>query len=445
MQAAGRVGMFERHFHTEEDRLGREQALLNSDGFEERRPSLLGCRAHDAQERAPIHHPVARQMSGVGVEQTDFVRCHQHETCLVDAPSPGASEHLEDFVGLERVFEFIAPVRFAGEGDAAKGEIDARGQAHGGYDRAKLSRLGQGLDHSGARPVAEAAVVEGDAGLEQAGEVIAHDLALGDAQLQRIRARQVAGQVSGEGFRRLAARGEHQHGAQVVGERLRDRAWPVASNLGWQIIIEVLDMDFFKRNGAVLVADQVGVASQTPQPLDHVLRIADAAAQQQELCGGRGQGDGQLVVEPAVGVPDHLVFIDDEQAWAGALHQAVLLCFERGDEDRRVEILGQVARGDADVPPARPPLGQFVVRQRACRNGIDRLAPIMALLGPDLENQCLARTGRRLDDDVTARTQGADRFLLPEVGHDHLVQGGQAGQLIRERLHALEHRPGKRA
>ena len=93
-----------------------------------------------------------------------------------------------------------------------------------------------------------------------------------------------------------------------------------------------------------------------------------------------------------------------------------------------LEILRQVAGGDADVPAARAPFGEFVVGQRAGRHGVDGLAAVLALVGPELEDQRLARAGGRLHDDVLALAQGGHGLLLPEVGHGDLVEGGSFGQ-----------------
>src|SRR5439155_426845 len=116
--------------------------------------------------------------------------------------------------------------------------------------------------------------------------------------------------------------------------------------------------------------------------------------------------------------------------------EPALLRFERRDEDRRVEIIREIAGGDADIPSTGAPFSELVVRQRAGRYGVNGLPVVLALVRPQLENERLARAGGRLHDDVLALAQRGHGLLLPEVGHDHLVQGGQTFELFRERRHA---------
>ena len=90
---------------------------------------------------------------------------------------------------------------------------------------------------------------------------------------------------------------------------------------------------------------------------------------------------------------------------------------------------GQIASGDADLPAAPAPLGEFIVRQRASWDGVNRLAARLARMGPQLEDQCLARAGGRLDDDVLAFPKRSHGLLLPEIGHSDLVERGKLGEL----------------
>ena len=96
----------------------------------------------------------------------------------------------------------------------------------------------------------------------------------------------------------------------------------------------------------------------------------------------RRQRHREFIVQAAVRVAEHLILVHDEQRWPIAFDQPALLSFERGDEDRRVEIFGEIAGSDADVPAARAPFGEFVIRQRASRHGVDRLAVILPLVRP---------------------------------------------------------------
>ena len=188
-------------------------------------------------------------------------------------------------------------------------------------------------------------------------------------------------------------------------------------------------MDLLQRHGAFVVANQDGLAAEALQPFDDVLRVAHAAAEQQQLRLRRRQRHGQFVIQAAVQVAEHLVFVHHQQGGAVALDEAVLLRFQRGDQHGRAEILRQVAGGDADIPAAGAPFGELVVGQRAGGHGVDGLPAILALVGPELEDQRLAGAGGRLHDHVLALAQGADGLLLPEVGDRDLVEGGQFGQL----------------
>ena len=116
--------------------------------------------------------------------------------------------------------------------------------------------------------------------------------------------------------------------------------------------------------------------------MDDLLRIGDAAAQQQQLRMGRRERERQFVVQSTVRVAEHLVFVHDEQGRALAGDEPVLLRFQRGHEDGRAEIFRQIASGDADRPAAPAPLGEFIVRQRTSRDGVNRLAARLARMGP---------------------------------------------------------------
>ena len=60
---------------------------------------------------------------------------------------------------------------------------------------------------------------------------------------------------------------------------------------------------------------------------------------------------------------------------------------------------------------------------------------VFTLVRPQFENQSLARAGRSLHDDVLTLAQRGHGLLLPEIGHHHLIQGGQTFELFRERQH----------
>ena len=134
-------------------------------------------------------------MAWSGIEQAELIGGDEDETGFVQTTAAGASEHLEDFIGAERLFGDVAPVGFGGEGDAAQGEIDAGGQSHRGHDDAQLAGLGERFDDAGARAVTQTAVMISDAALEQFGEVFADDEFLVLAELERIGRRQDYGRA----------------------------------------------------------------------------------------------------------------------------------------------------------------------------------------------------------------------------------------------------------
>ena len=123
------------------------------------------------------------------------------------------------------------------------------------------------------------------------------------------------------------------------------------------MVIQTARVHFFQRNRTQIEPDQDRLPTQALQPFDHVLGIADTPAEQQQLRLARGQGQSQFVIQSAVGIADHLVFVDHQQRRAVALNQPPLLGFEGGDENRRVQVFRQITRGNADIPAARPPFG----------------------------------------------------------------------------------------
>ena len=71
-----------------------------------------------------------------------------------------------------------------------------------------------------------------------------------------------------------------------------------------------------------------------------------------------------------------------------------------------------------DIPTAGAPFREFVVRERAGRDGEDGL-PFERRI-EQLENVSLAGAGGRLHDHVLPALQGAHGFLLPKIGDDQV-------------------------
>ena len=137
-------------------------------------------------------------------------------------------------------------------------------------------------------------------------------------------------------------------------------------------------------------------------------------------------------------IGDHLIFVDDEKPRTVAPQKAGALRFQGRDENLRAEIQREIARRDAHIPAARAPFRELVVRERARRHGKNRL-PFQRRI-EQLEDVGLARTGRRLDDDVLPIAERADRFLLPEIRDDEIYFESRAasGKVDGISPHALQ-------
>lgn len=121
----------------------------------------------------------------------------------------------------------------------------------------------------------------GDAGFEQAREVFADNLLLLNGKLKWIGRRQQAREFGGHGFGGLPARSENQNRAEIFSEGFGDEARPVTANFPGNVVIEIVRVDFFKRNRALIVTNQDGFASEAREPFHDVLRVGYAAAQEQ--------------------------------------------------------------------------------------------------------------------------------------------------------------------
>ena len=313
LQSARGLRVAEGFLDAEEDGLGGEESGLDADGFEEGVLAQFIGSGHQVEERGPVDHPGAGEVRGLAVPESETLWGDEDIAGLVDAATSGATEHLEDFVLADGDLDAVALVGFGGHRDRAEGEIDAGGEAHGGDDDAELSGLGEGFDDAGADGVGEPGMVVGDARLEELGEVFADESALGVGELEGIRIGKFAGDLGSDRLGLLAARGEEQHGAEGFGEGLGAEPGPVPADLGREPPVEVLDEDLVERHGADVVADEGGVATEAFEPVDDVVGVGDGSAEEQELGALGGEGDGKLVVQAAVVVSEHLVFVDHQE------------------------------------------------------------------------------------------------------------------------------------
>ena len=371
----------------------------------------------------------------MAVTDADLVSRDQAVADLVDAAPAGAPKHLVNFIRPDRHFQVIPSVGIGGQGDAAEGKINAGGQAHRGHDNPKLAGLGQRLDHAGPSAVAQSAVVIRHPRLQHPSQAIADKFPLPGTQLERVWIRQVPGYIGCKNLGGAAARRKNQDRPQPLRECLGREPRPITANLRRDIVIEHPGVHLLKRHRPVVVPHPLRVTAQALQPCNDMARVGHAAAEQQQLGLGRCHGDGQLVVESPFGVAQHLVLIDHQQLGTIAVEEAVFLRLQRGDDDRRVEVLRQIAGGDSDVPAARPPLGEFVIRQGAGRHGVDRLTGVAAVIGPQLKNEGFAGASGRVNNHIPAGPQMLHGLLLPQVRHNNLVQSGKTIQLLPKLPH----------
>ena len=92
------------------------------------------------------------------------------------------------------------------------------------------------------------------------------------------------------------------------------------------------------------------IAPQPPQPFYHLIRIGHTAAQEQQLSARRRHGQSEFIVQTAVEIADHLVFIDHQQVRPIAMHETALLGFQSCGENRGIQILCQISRGNPHRP-----------------------------------------------------------------------------------------------
>ena len=237
-----------------------------------------------------------------------------------------------------------------------------------------------------------------------------------------MRTGQLSGYVRGEFFGVGSSGSEEQHRPQPLGQGLGAQAWPVAADLRRQSPVEFVGEDLVQRHGTDGVFDHFDGTTQTAQPVGHLIRVGHRAAQKQQLRLRWSQCQGQFVVQSSVFIAEHLVLVDDEQGGAIASDEPVFLCFEGGDKNWGVEVLGQVAGGDAYVPAPGSPFSQLVVGQRPSGHCVNGLTPVSARLRPQFEHQRLAGACGRMDDHVLARSQCRHGLLLPQVRNNELLQ-----------------------
>ena len=360
--------------------LGADRDLLDAveraAQFDRRRERLLialGGAAHDANEARPVDLGGAFQLPRASIAQARKVRQHQDVADLIQPAAAGAPKHLQKLIRLHVPLEASRQITRPGDENRAHGEIDAGSQPHRRDDDIELSGFRERLDQAGADRVAKSAMMIGDAAAQEFREPFAREGFLFGGKRQRIAQRQSRGDGLRHLFAGVAARREDQHRRQVRAQRFSNRARPEAFALDELRFRQGAQIDFLERNRPFVVRDEDRVATDASKPFHHVLRIFHAAAEKQELRFARRERERQFVVHAANRVGNHLVFVDHEKLRAVPAQEAGTLRFEGRDQDPGVEIQRQIAGRNANVPAARAPFRQLVVRQGPCRHGKNRL------------------------------------------------------------------------
>ena len=335
---------------------------------------------------------------------------------FIQAAPSRATEHLQQLIRLHLLLEISRHVTRVRDDDGAHGKIDPRRQPHRGDDGAKLAVFRERLDQARALRVAQAAVVKRAPHAQQPRQRGTGELLLPVRERKRIVARQPGGDFAREIFRGFSARCEEQHRPELRVQRIHHEPRPPPANPLPATVREVFQIHLLQRHGAFAVRHEHRIASDAAQPVHDILRISDAAAEEQQLRFRRREREREFVVRATHGVRDHLIFIDDEQLRPVALQQFSFLRFKCGHEHLRIEPQREVAGGDANVPPARAPLGELVIRERARRHGKDGLAA--QFRHEQLEDERLPRPRRSMDHDVAPLPQSAHGILLPKIGDD---------------------------
>ena len=417
---------------TEDGRHFGEKALGEGLGGFEGIFGFEGRVLHHAEKNRPREQGAAMQTRGPSIKNGRTVAAGDDVAFVVEPATASAAVHLQKLIWGEFMLAGSVVVSRAGDMDAAHAEIDACGESHRRDDDAELACFGERLDNTSTCAVAEAAVMKSDAPLDQGAQIFAAHAALLGREVERIAHWQIGGETAGDGFGFFASWGENEQRREIGHHHGGGKTRPVVLKLS-RALRQGLHRRFFERHRTVFRHDDLGFAPETAQPGDDVVRIRHGAAEQEQTRVRRGERDGGLVVRAACVVGDHLVFVDDEQRGPLAAHEALELRLQRGDDDRRIDILRDVAGGDADMPLRVLPFGVFVIREGSRGHGVDGLAAEMTPLMQQLKDVRLPRAGGRADDDIGARTQQIHRLVLPGIGELELVDVGEHGARAKGR------------
>jgi hypothetical protein len=380
---------------------------------------------HHAEEGRPVQPAAALELQGTGLPEPRGVACPEGVATFIQAAPAGPAEHLQQLVGPHLALRMVGGVTAVRHEHRAEREIDARGQTGRGDDHVEPAGLRPGFDQVAPLFVGQAAVVQAHALAQQAVEVVAGDGPLGGRQMRAIAQGESLGDLAGDLFRCPAAGGEDQDRPEVGQDRPHHRPGDVALDAARFPALQGVQRDLLQGDRSTLFLNQGHGPAKVPQPFGHRPGVGHAAAQEQEPGLRRGQRQDGLVGRPPPFIGQHLVLVDDEEVRTASLEEAVALRLQGGHDHGGAEVFADVPGGDAHVPTQGAPLGPLIVGQGPGRHGVDGL-PAVAMPHQQFEDVGLARAGGGLDHHVLALAEGAERFLLPQVGEDEpLVRHGE--------------------
>lgn len=236
---------------------------------------------HDAQKQRPSKNTATVETGGAGIRETGTLTGGDDAAALVQTAATSATEHLEEFVRAEAVLTAAIVKSGGGDVDAAHREVDASGESHGRRDDAQLTGFGQRLNDTSAGGVGEAAVVVGDAVLQQLGEFFAAHSALLGRELKGISLRKFGSELAGDGFGFLSARSKDQQRSEVGEQDRGGEFWPIAVEMAGHALGQGDVRNVLQRDRALFGGDDFGRAAEVAQPGGEVLGVGDRAAQQE--------------------------------------------------------------------------------------------------------------------------------------------------------------------
>ena len=280
----------------------------------ERLFAALRRAAHHADQAWPIHLRGALQLPRPRKAETRLIWREKDEAGVVQSAATGAAKHLEQLVRLDLAFEISRQITRIGDEDRAHGKIDPGCESHRRNHDVELTGFGERLNQTGPHRVAETAVMISDAVAQQFCQAFARERFLLRRELEWIAHRHRARDRKRHFFGRVAPRSENQNRREPAMEGARDHARPEFPRPRKAGVRQIAQIDFMLRHWPLIVPDEHRVAAIPAQPIDHVLRIVHAPAEQEQLRFRRGERERQLVMHPAHRIGDELILVDHEQA-----------------------------------------------------------------------------------------------------------------------------------